>query len=247
MKQRDQWRFLLLQIRDDDLTANEELQGFIDFGATQPDQFSTLNVFVEPDFDADDFLDYDALFIGGSSDASVREPEKYPFIAPCCELVRAYYEMKKPVFAPCFGFQLAVLELGGEIILDADNMEMGVYPIHITNEASDDPLLHDLPPMFHAVSGHKERASKLPDNAVRLAFSELCPEHIFKFPDRPFYAFQFHPEVDGDILVARYTRYASRYADDPAIHDFVRHTKQISTDISTSLVARFIDRIMPQT
>ena len=52
---------------------------------------------------------YDALLVGGASEASVLEPENYPSVPHCINLLRHCIDVDFPVFASCFGFQLAVL------------------------------------------------------------------------------------------------------------------------------------------
>jgi GMP synthase (glutamine-hydrolysing) len=67
-------RILYLQIREDRPTRIEELQEFVFYSGLAQQQFTTLNVFDTPCFGADTASKYDAVFIGGSSDASVLKP-----------------------------------------------------------------------------------------------------------------------------------------------------------------------------
>ena len=41
-------------------------------------------------------------------------------------------------------------------------MEMGTYPLWLTEDAATDLLFHDVPNGFLAISGHKERAVLMP-------------------------------------------------------------------------------------
>ncbi len=152
-------------------------------------------------------------------------------------------EKEIPVFASCFGFQAAVEALGGKVIVDKANMEIGTFPLTLTEAAADDLLLHDVPDGFWAVSGHKERAIRLPENAVLLASSERCPYHAFRIEGKPFYGFQFHPEVDPPDLTARITRYQSRYLDSPdLLSDILKDLHD--TTIANQLIEKFVDRIL---
>ncbi len=214
MKSRDNIKILLLQIREDEETMLEEFYEFVQFSELHEDQVSKLNVYEHETFSKEIVDDFDALFIGGSSDATVRDEETYRFVKCCRRLIRYCYEKNLPVLASCFGFQLAVKELGGEVILDKDNMEIGMYELMLTSKAKDDPLLYDYPEVFHVVSGHKERALTIPKDTTLLAYTELCPYHLIKFTDKPFYGFQFHPEVDRKDLIARIKRYQERYLDE---------------------------------
>ena len=111
-------RVLLLSIREEATTLREEHLSFARYCDLAAEQIGLHNVFEQPRFEEDVLDSYDALFIGGASEASVLEPERYPFVEDCQRLIRHCVETDFPVFASCFGFQLAVLALGGEIVRD---------------------------------------------------------------------------------------------------------------------------------
>ncbi|WP_299414745.1 type 1 glutamine amidotransferase [Acaryochloris sp. IP29b_bin.148] len=242
---RSKLRILYLQIRNDDVTCAEELREFAYHSQLNQTQFTILNVFDTPEF-CDRCVDtYDALFIGGSSDASVLKPDQYPFVHSAKQLIRHCVDYTIPVFASCFGFQLGVEALGGKVIDDPKQMEMGIYPMQLTDEAYQDPLFADIPNPFLVVSGHKERATELPPQTKLLAFTERCPYHAFKVIDKPFYGFQFHPEVDHHDLAARITRYQDRYLEtDGALQAILDNLHP--TPESNRLILKFVDRILLQ-
>lgn len=243
VKQRSQLKVLLLQIRDDQVTCLEELNEFVRFSGLEEHQFGVLNAFETPEFEPTCMDGYDALFVGGSSDASVTQPDRYPFVEDSKRLVLDCLRQDIPVFASCFGFQVAVEALGGQVLVDKENMEMGTYPMKLTEAAADDLLFHDVPDGFWAVSGHKERAVSLPEEAILLAYSERCPYHAFRIVDKPFYGFQFHPEVDPPDLAARITRYQSRYLDNSEmLMQILKDMKD--TPIANQLIQKFVDRIL---
>lgn len=244
MKEKHQLKILLLQIREDEETMLEEFYEFVQFSKLHEDQFTKLNTYKTKHFPVTVIDGYDALFVGGSSDASVLKEEDYHFVPDCKKLIRYCYDKNIPVLASCFGFQIAMEELGGKVILDKENMEMGMYSINLYPEAKDDPLLYDYPDSFWAVSGHKERANLIPSNCIHLGASELCPYHIVKFIDKPFYCFQFHPEVDRKDLVTRITRYQRRYLDDSDTLQRIIDNSVQDTFFSNKIVNDFIDRIV---
>lgn len=242
-KTREELKILLIQIRDDVETREEELNEFVRFSGLNKDQFSVLDVFKTPSFEPNIVDDHDAVFVGGSSDASVLKPEKFSFVESANELFRYCVEIGIPVLASCFGFQGVVEALGGKVILDAENMEMGTYIMTLNEEGKNDPLFKDMPETFWAVSGHKERAGTLPDNAINMASSEKCPYHIIKIKEKPFYAFQFHPEVDRSDLITRITRYKDRYLDDDgALQKIIDECKD--TPEANEIIRKFVDRII---
>jgi GMP synthase (glutamine-hydrolysing) len=240
---RSKLRSLYIQIRDDYPTRTEEFQEFVRYSGLAEHQFLTLNVFDTPHFDATLAAGFDAVFVGGSSDASVLEPERYPFVEDGKALLAYCVEWSIPVFASCFGFQLVVEALGGQVIADSEHMEMGVYPMQLTPAAQNDLLLHDTPNGFLAISGHKERALTLPHQTLCLASTERCPYHALKITGKPFYGFQFHPELNPQDLAARIQRYQDRYLKDDD------HLQQIlaslqDTPEANQLIAKFVDRVL---
>ncbi|MBC7970025.1 MAG: type 1 glutamine amidotransferase, partial [Verrucomicrobia bacterium] len=116
-QQRSQLKLLLLQIRDDAVTCQEELDEFIRYSQLDAKQFAVLNTFETPTFEATCIEGYDALLVGGSSDASVTQPEQYPFVDDAECLLVYCWQKSIPVFASCFGFQAAVEALGGRVIV----------------------------------------------------------------------------------------------------------------------------------
>ena len=111
-KRKSNLKILLMQIRKDPQILQEELQSFSDYSGLARNQFTVLNVFQTPHFKPSVADGFDALFIGGASDANVLKPEKYPFVSECQQTLLHCLENEIPVFASCFGFQLAVLALG---------------------------------------------------------------------------------------------------------------------------------------
>jgi GMP synthase (glutamine-hydrolysing) len=230
-------------MRQDEMTRQEEFDEFVRYSHLEAHQFKAFDTFEMPEFEPSIVDGFDALFLGGSSDVSVIQPDLYPFIEPIKRLLVYCFEQSIPVFASCLGFQAAVEALGGQVIVDKPNLEMGTYPMWLTDAAAEDLLFHDVPNGFWAISGHKERAKVMPHDAVLLAFSDRCLYHAFKIPGKPFYAFQFHPEVDAEDLAARIVRYQSRYLDsDEQLAEILNSLQE--TPISNELIGKFVDRIL---
>ncbi|MDJ0786150.1 MAG: type 1 glutamine amidotransferase [Myxococcota bacterium] len=241
-RSRSALRVLLLQIRDAPKVRREEHLSFARQAGLEPGQIDVLNAFDERRFPASAADGYDALFVGGASEASVLEPEVYDFVPAAFELIRHARDAGQPVFASCFGFQLAVVAFGGRLQRDERDFEMGTIPIRLTEAARSDPILHDAPDGFLAVSVHRERSLEVPSGCVELANTDACC-HVFRVADEPFWAFQFHPEVDRDTLIERLTHFKDAYTEDDAhlkrVLDAARETPE-----SNHLVTKFVDRIL---
>lgn len=241
-RNRNLLKLLLLQIRESAQVKYEEHVSFARYCGLEKDQIKILNVFDEPDFSLNCIRGFDALLVGGASDASVLEPEKYTFVPRSLELLNVCAINHTPVFASCFGFQLAVLALGGTIIHQAVDYEMGTIQISTTPEAKTDPIFKDVGKSFYAVSVHKEKALKPPDNTIELALTDACC-HSFNIKNKPFWAFQFHPEVDRNTLVKRLTYYKEKYTDDDSHLDQVLADAR-ETPKSNGLCRSFVDRVL---
>ena len=233
---------LLIQIRQSPTVKEEELQSFSRFSKLPIEYFTTLDVFEFPNFSPDVIDGMDAVFIGGASEASVLEPENYPFVDAIIKTILATLDQEVPVFASCFGFQVAVLALGGSIIRDKVDFEMGTYEMITTKAALSDPVFSPLPASFYAVSVHQEKAQDLPDNCELLAYTESCP-HAFRVIGKPFWAFQFHPELDKDCLTQRLGVYQERYTE--SADEFERVIESLkSTSEANRLVETFTQNVL---
>ena len=235
-------KLLLLQIRRDPRVREEELDSFVRYCRVRADQVDVLNVFDTPEFGPDALQGYDALLVGGASEASVLEPETYPAVTFCIELLRHCIDVDFPVFASCFGFQLAVLALGGTIIRDERDYEMGSLPIQLTPAAADDLLFHDVPDGFRAIAVHRERSVECPPGAIELARTSPCC-HAFRVENRRFWACQFHPEVDLATLISRLTIYKAAYTDgDDHLQEVLDNAEE--TPESNALIGKFVSRVL---
>ncbi len=242
MKQRSGLRLLLLQIRTDARVCDEEHRSFASYCGLAREQIEILNVFQSPTFPSDIADGYDALLVGGASEANVLEPELYPFVHDCQKLLRHVIRTGLPTFASCFGFQLAVLAQGGRILHQEQGFEMGTLAISLDEAAQRDPLLHDTPDGFAAVAVHRQYACEVPPGCDLLAYTQQCV-HALRVSGKPFWAFQFHPEVDKATLVERLTHYRAHYTEDADHLDQVLEMAQ-ETPESNGLMGKFVDRVL---
>ena len=242
MSERKDLKILLLQIRDNQNVRVEEHLSFANFSKLELHQIEVLNVFDTPSFKPNQIDNYDALYVGGASEANVLEPDKYPFVKNCIKQLRYAAEISKPTFASCFGFQLAVLAFGGIILNKDKDYEMGTVKISLTDKAKSDLIYQGIQDQFPAVSVHRQYASVIPEPLEKLAYTGQCV-HSFKYKNKPLWAFQFHPEVDRDTLVKRLTIFSRHYTDNP------EHLKKVldsavETPESNILLGNFVERVL---
>ncbi|MEE2708499.1 MAG: hypothetical protein VYA69_02790 [Gemmatimonadota bacterium] len=101
--------------------------------------------------------------------------------------------------------------------------------------------IHNLNVFDTSVSVHRERAQKAPDTFETLAYTDLCC-HAFRIPAKPFWAFQFHPEMNRENLIERLTIYKDEYTEN------VEHLGRILASVqetpeSNVLIRKFVERV----
>ena len=148
--------------------------------------------------------------IGGAGDYDVSKGN-LPDFERLLDLLRDVVAVAHPTFASCFGFQLLVQALGGDVVLATDRREVGTFEVSLTPAGRSAELLGRLPPAFMAQVGRKELARTLPDGVRHLAASNLCSYHALRLPDAPIWATQFHPELTHEDNRRRLLRYAAAY------------------------------------
>jgi GMP synthase (glutamine-hydrolysing) len=204
-------RLLLIQARlPGDPVLSEERRSFADAARVALDAVESWNV-VDRGAPRDDALEaYDGFLVGGSGDFLVSE-RNMPHIDETLRFLADVVDYGRPMFASCFGFQCLVEALGGEVVYDPDHAEVGTYDVTLTGEGRADRLFSQLPPSFAAQLGRKDRAERLPQGVVNLAYSEACPSQAFRVPGKPVWASQFHPELTEEANRGRFYRYLRNY------------------------------------
>ena len=240
--QRKDIKILLLQIRDDHKVRKEELESFAKYSELEIEQIDVLNVFDTPHFQSDVLNGFDALYVGGASEANVLEPKKYPFVNDCIGLIKFAGDIGLPTFASCFGFQLAILAFGGEVLSKDEDYEMGSIPIKLTNLAEIDPVFKGVKDEFPALSIHRQYSVDLPENLDLLAYTEQCL-HSFKLRNKPLWAFQFHPEVDRATVFERLAIYKEKYTKSEEQFQQVLDSL-VETPESHNLMLNFVNRVL---
>ena len=204
-------RFVLLQARDhDDPMLDRERRSFAEHLDVDDQRVVPLNI-LDGRVSPEDLERGDALLIGGSGDYYVSK-DHLPHAESVYDLLRDVAARGHPTFASCFGFQLIVRALGGEIVHDPATTEVGTLDLRLTVEGKGDPLLGQLPERFAAQLGRKDRAARMPDGVPNLAASALNRHQALRLPGKPVWATQFHPELTGDENRARFERYLAGYS-----------------------------------
>ena len=203
--------YLLLQARNpDDVVKEEEAQAFSDRLGVVRHQIRLCDI-LNDRLSVGMVQEHEAVFVGGSGEYSVldNDPRIKRFVDFCGELSSG----DTPVFASCFGFQAFILAMGGRIVKDVPNAEVGTYQLKRTTHAVDEAVFGGLPEQFYAQLGHQDRADSIPDSVVNMASSASAHYQAFKVTGKPIYATQFHPELTWTDNRKRFARYMTIYGE----------------------------------
>ncbi len=135
------------------------------------------------------------LVMGGPMSVNNQEP----WIEAELAFIRAAVENDTPVLGVCLGAQLLAKALGAQVA-PGPGLEIGMTPIHVTDQGREDPIFRTLPNPFEVFQWHGE-AFDLPDGAVPLASSSLFPLQAFRFGQQA-YGVLFHLEMQRDGIEA---------------------------------------------
>lgn len=141
-----------------------------------------------------DSLDgYDGVFLSGSPHGAY---EDIPFIHTEHELIEQAAEMQLPVLGICFGSQILASALcGRDQVFRRDTCEIAYKDLPMTNAARGDLLFDDLGDSLHMFVWHNDEVrANHPDMSV-LAYSDDCPNQIWRWRDAPIWGIQGHPEI----------------------------------------------------
>jgi len=106
--------------------------------------------------------------------------------------------LKKPTLGVCYGHQLLVNLLGGEVAYNPKGRSLGSKVLNFLPAAVHDSLLAATEPQSQVYVSHLQSALRLPETAVRLAFTDTDENHAFRY-DEFLWGWQFHPEWSQDI------------------------------------------------
>jgi len=135
------------------------------------------------------------IVLGGPM--NVYEEDKYPFLKQEDEFLKEVIEEGLPTLGFCLGAQL-IAKATGALVKKNPQKEIGWFSVSVTEDGSDDPLLQGFQEEFEVFQWHGDTFD-IPDGAVRLAESELCPNQAFRV-GHSIYGLQFHVEVTDEMI-----------------------------------------------
>jgi GMP synthase (glutamine-hydrolysing) len=127
----------------------------------------------------------------------VYERDRHPFLGDEIELIQRALRDGKPVLGICLGSQLLAAALGGKVTKGGQK-EIGWFPVTLTRDGAEDPLLAGAPSSFTALHWHGD-VFELPRGAVSLASSALTAHQAFRHGANA-YGFLFHMETTAPLI-----------------------------------------------
>jgi GMP synthase (glutamine-hydrolysing) len=142
-----------------------------------------------------DLRAFDAVIFAGGE----YRPEEFdlPIFQAERERIMEALEANVPILAICLGHQLLADWLGGEV--KRGRWEIGWLPITVNEAGQADPILSGLGQTFYGFLWHGDQVTRLPEEAILLASSELCRVQAYRLRGRPVWSLQFNPQYDPAI------------------------------------------------
>ncbi len=125
-------------------------------------------------------------------------------------LASAVFDSGVPFFGSCWGLQVAVTVAGGRVRPNPLGREFGFARRVTLNEAGRAHRMYGgKPPVFEAVTVHRDDIAQLPAGAVELASSDMGLQAVeLRHGRGVFWGVQYHPEYSYAEIAATTLRYA---------------------------------------
>lgn len=143
--------------------------------------------------------DFDFLVIMGGPQSPATTVEESPHFDAAKEmsLIRKAVDQDKLVFGVCLGAQMIGEALGAQFD-HSPNREIGVFPVSLTEDGKQDPIVGTLPEKFMVGHWHGDMPGLTPEAKI-LAVSDGCPRQIVRYTPK-VYGFQCHFEFTPEAI-----------------------------------------------
>ncbi|MBO1358508.1 type 1 glutamine amidotransferase [Acetobacter sacchari] len=141
----------------------------------------------------DSLDEYEGIFLSGSPHGAY---EDIPFIHREHDLIREGAARNIPMLGLCFGHQILASALcGREQVFRRESCEVGYKWLDVHAPAERDLLCGGFNKTTHMFVWHNDEVRAGHPDMQIIASSDVCPNHIWRFRDRPIWGVQGHPEI----------------------------------------------------
>lgn len=238
--------FLILQLRPEDDTSDNEYEAILKYGGLKPEQVQRMRIERQGIPDELRLEDYAGVIVGGSPfDISTPEADKSAIQKKIEQDFKRLFDdivpNDFPFLGACSGNGLLGSYLGTNIS-GRYREAVGCVPLEITEDGKRDPLLQGFPDQITVLLGHKEACDNLPEGATLLMTGDACPIQMFRVGEN-VYATQFHPEGDADGFTTRIHVYKHHgYFEPHEADSLIEAVCAEDTPYAQAVLKRFVDR-----
>src|SRR3989344_3351309 len=143
--------------------------------------------------------DFDFLIVMGGPQSPVTTIDQCAHFNVQQEIrfIQMAIEQNKILLGVCLGAQLIGEALGAKFS-HSPNREIGVFPLTLTEDGKQDPIVGTFPEKFSVGHWHGDMPGLTPESKI-LAISEGCPRQIVRYSPK-IYGFQCHFEFTPEAI-----------------------------------------------
>lgn len=183
---------------------------------------------------------YDGIFLSGSPHGAY---EDVPFILREHDLIREAEELEIPMLGICFGSQILASALcGRDQVFRRTSCEIAYKDLPLTEAARTDKLCRDLVDSAYMFVWHNDEVKAAHPDMTILAYSDDCPNHIWRYKDTDIWGIQGHPEVTKAQAVIWFEENRERMTLDGANIDDLKAQAHEAAEAKTMLT-RFAELV----
>ena len=240
-------KFLILQLRPEDVASDNEFEAFLKLGKLKESEVHRVRIEkngIPNDINLDD---YSGVIVGGgpsnvSDEQEKKSDEQKKFEDDLDTLLNEVVQKDIPFLGACYGVGILSRHQGACVSKEKYGEEVGAVTVKITDEGKKDDLLKDLADEFRAFVGHKEACQGVPDSGVLLASSDTCPVQMYRVKNN-IYATQFHPELDVDGIITRVSVYKNAgYFPPEDAERIIDEAKQENITVPEQILQKFVQK-----
>ncbi|MEI4472971.1 type 1 glutamine amidotransferase [Frigidibacter sp. MR17.24] len=183
---------------------------------------------------------YDGIFLSGSPHGAY---EDIPFINREHDLIREAADKGIPMLGICFGSQILASALcGRNQVFRRDFCEIGYKDLPTTEAVQTDPIAKDLGDSVNMFVWHNDEVRAAHPDMVILAYSDICPNHVWRFRDQPVWGIQGHPEVTAEQAPLWFEENRARMTLDGADVEVLKATAHEAAE-SKTMISNFVELV----